>query len=436
LGVQYDDVRKAGAIWKAWSVIQENGRHSKSARTRAEIADFGSDAPRKIARIVQQLRRRTFRFQPAHGIAVKKANKSKKRPLVLAPIENRIVQRAILDVVQQLPAINAKLHQGVNFGGVQGRGVPEAVEAAWKAARANGYYVRTDIQSFFVNVPKEQALGKIFAHVEDLEFQDLMRGATTTELANIAALGRDRELFPLADIGVAQGSSLSPLLCNLLLEELDAMLNCRGVRCIRYIDDFILFAPDRARARAALKSARLHLKERNLDCYDPSESSDKAEEGPTTDHIAFLGCEIWPDRIRPSRDTRRRLMANIAEATSDSLAALHDPVEALLEGHTYIDTLATVGNIVRGWGNTYAFCTDDRLMDDLDRQVDDHLAAFRARYYRELQGRDALDRRRLVGVFSLRDCNRDSSVRRMIEQVLASQTPQPAGTPATAAIES
>src|SRR5262249_47538435 len=134
------------AIWRAWHVVQENGRRSKSARTRAEVADFAASAPKKIQRIAGQLRRGTFRFSPALGIAIAKKNKSAKRPVVLAPIESRIVQRAILDVIQGLPAIQNKLHAGRNFGGIEGQGVPEAVAEAFSAARQSGYYIRTDIK--------------------------------------------------------------------------------------------------------------------------------------------------------------------------------------------------------------------------------------------------------------------------------------------------
>ena len=366
-----------------------------------------------------KLQRSKYQFQPAHGVAIPKKNKTDKRPVVMAPIQNRIVQRAILDVVQQIPAIKEKLKRGRNFGGIEGVGVPRAVKEAYLAARQAGYFIRTDIKSFFDNIPRERAIGKITAETKDLEFDELLRRATTTELDNLAELGRDKELFPLEEIGVAQGSSLSPLLCNLLLEDLDEQLNDRGVVCIRYIDDFILFASNRRKALGALTSARRTLRglSQKLDCYDPNERPDKAEEASTATPFRFLGCEIAPDSIRPSRDARKRLIERIQKVLADALSASGKPVAAIRERKSYIDSLHTVSNVIRGWGNTYSFCTDDRLMDDLDRQIDRMLVQFRGQYSRIVARQSAQDKRRLHGVFLLADCNKDEETRSLVKML-------------------
>lgn len=415
MGQLYKRLRKPETIWRAWAAVQENGRTSKSARTRAEIADFAASAPAHITRLIGQLTRGTFKFAPALGIPFKKKDKKTKRPVVLAPVPNRIVQRALLDVIQDIPEIQQKLSRSRNFGGIEGVGVPEAVVEAFKAARRSGYFIRTDIKSFFDNIPRERALKKIVAHTADPEFDEILIRATTTELSNLASLGRDQELFPLEDIGVAQGSALSPLLCNLLLEDVDAAMNGRGIEMIRYIDDLIIFAPTRARARAALRSMRRMLGELGLDCYDPTENADKAEEGVTEGVIHFLGCEIWRDRVRPSKDSRDRLLGKADDVIFATLSAMAHPLKALQDRKTYIDALTSINNIVRGWGNTYSFCNDDRLMADVDDLVSAKLASFRGRFWRNLEGLSATDKRRLIGVFALLDCKRDKDLRMAVE---------------------
>ncbi len=417
MGKLFKQLSKPETIWRAWSVVLENGRTSKSARTRAEIAAFAADAPKLIQKIAWSLPRGRYRFEPAHGVAIPKKNKKDKRPVVMAPISNRIVQRAVLDVVQSIPAIKEKLKRGRNFGGIEGVGVPKAIKEAYLASRAAGHFIRTDIKAFFDNVPRELAIAKIVAETRDPEFDEILRQATTTELSNLSALGRDRELFPLEEIGVAQGSALSPLLCNLLLEDIDEQLNGRGVSCIRYIDDFILFAPDRKKAFLALASARRALQVLNseLDCYDPTQHTDKVEEGSTSTTFHFLGCEIAPDVIRPTRDARKRLLDRVQTLFKNALSATGDPEKAIREHRSYVETLNTASNVIRGWGNTYSFCTDDRLMRDLDRQIDQLLVKFRGQYRRIAEKSEAQDRRRLTGVFLIADCNKDEEIRSLVK---------------------
>jgi len=76
-------------------------------------------------------------FLPQKGIILKTSS-GKKRPVVVAPIESRIVQRAILDTVQLIPEIKEKLTSGHNFGAVPGPefGVPNAIYAATAAVSA------------------------------------------------------------------------------------------------------------------------------------------------------------------------------------------------------------------------------------------------------------------------------------------------------------
>jgi RNA-directed DNA polymerase len=153
VGKLYRKVCKPETLWRAWSVVLENGRTSRSARTRADIAEFAAEAPRHLQSIAWKLQRGKYQFEPAHGVAIPKKNKADKRPVVMAPIPNRIVQRAILDVVQLIPTIKEKLKRGRNFGGIEGVGVPKAVKEAYLAARKAGYFIRTDIKSFFDNIP-------------------------------------------------------------------------------------------------------------------------------------------------------------------------------------------------------------------------------------------------------------------------------------------
>jgi hypothetical protein len=88
----------------AWRVIQRNGQFSNSLDVRTEIAEFSADPTAKLNSLKHRLGRNKFVFGKAKGVPIKKIGPDgnptgKIRPIVLAPLETRIVQRAILNVL-------------------------------------------------------------------------------------------------------------------------------------------------------------------------------------------------------------------------------------------------------------------------------------------------------------------------------------------------
>lgn len=408
-------LRQRDTLWPAWLHVREKARKSTSAETRADAQRFAASEVRNIERIREQLGKGKFKFAPAKPVLIAKPGKKAKRPVVIAPVESRIVQRALLDVIQAQPAIAATLKAGYNFGGVDGHdfGVPAAVRKAQVTAREKSYYIRTDIKSFFTKVPRAIALEKMLEVVADQELRECLKSATDTELQDVLHLGADIHLFPIHDEGVAQGSCLSPLLCNLLLSDFDKAMNDRGVVCIRYIDDFILFSSGRRAAFKALASARKHLQELGLDVYDPESNNQeerrKADHGNVAPGFDFLGCTIRGDVIRPAAKNRDRLREKVQSIFDGALGAMADPVSAAKTRNTYADAIRTAGLIVRGWGNTHSFCTDSQIMKAEDGNLGVLFEKFNQSAKRQLARLDSNDRRRVLGFFLLQDCNVESA---------------------------
>jgi RNA-directed DNA polymerase len=406
-------VRSPDTLSRAWRIVFENSRTSASYTTRAAVADFAPHADKHLRRIKRQLAAGVFRFAPAKGVlAVKKSGSL--RPVVVAPIESRIVQRAILDVVQGIPEIREKLNRRRNFGGIAKVGVPDAVKEAYAAAKATRDFIRTDVKDFFVKIPREQAVCAITNHSRQDDFDDLLRRATETELENIAAISRHRELFPLEGIGVAQGCCLSPLLANLLLEEFDEQMNSRGIRCIRYIDDFILFALSRRKALAALDSAQWMLGQFGLTCYEPGVHG-KAEIGKCDAGFEFLGCHIRLGRVRPGRRTQRELFKKVREQFDQSLRHVGQPDKAWEREVSFVDTLSRVNRMITGWANTYAFCSDDSLFASMDQEIGKAVTAFERRYRRAAAAAGVNDVRDLLGVGRIARAHKDVAFREFVQ---------------------
>lgn len=419
----YASLRQQASLWSAWQAVQQNALQSRSAETAAEAKEFGREIRTHLSRIAAHLRYGRFQFKPQRGVLIQKKGKSSKRPIVVAPIESRIVQRAILEAVHRVPAIDCQLKSGFNFGGVPGSdfGVPRAIVKAHAAIQERTYFIRTDIKSFFMHVPRERAVRQVLDHIDDPDFQRLFENATTTEIEDGQRYGADVGLFPIHDEGVAQGSCLSPLLCNLLLADFDRRMNDRGIVTIRYIDDFLILAPTRAKAFKAYDHARAYLADLGLDAYDPRVPGDasKADSGECRTGIPFLGCQVFPDSVRPSREKTRELKARIRDACAESLTCLANPTEASRHHLTYAETLDRVSKMVRGWANTMAFCTDDRVMNDLDAEISSIVEQYGKGVAMRVRALSPLDRRRALGVFSIADRVTSASRDEILAEVTA-----------------
>jgi RNA-directed DNA polymerase len=401
----------------AWQHVRSNALRSDSAETRAKAKEFEIHATSTLRSIQSKLTRRSFRFAPVRGIVIEKKGASKKRPIVVAPIESRIVQRAILEIVQEIPEVAAKLNAGFNFGGVSGEksGVPSAVKKAFSSFQTHGYFIRTDIRSFFVSVPRRAAVSTVTEHIDDFDFKNLFVAATKTELEDAARYGEDVRLFPLYEQGVAQGSCLSPMLCNLLLSDFDKQMNDRGVVCIRYIDDFVLFAKDQSTAFKAFDSALAHLSRLGLSAYDPRnpEAIGKAEHGSIETPLLFLGCEISRPKMRPSREAFRHLLAEVKSIFDVALKSSKRRGAQSIDGYdsanTYSGAISRASKVIRGWGNTYWFCNDLNLIASLDSEIDKLFAIFHSSFLTSFEKWDSARRRHALGLWRLQDCKSENN---------------------------
>jgi len=395
-------VRRKRTLAKAWRVISSNARSSQSSETRREVDLFALDADVHLDRIQRQLNRNKFRFEPARGVPIPKKGKDTIRPIVVAPIDSRIVQRAIHDVLLTVPKIKALASHPCSFGGVQKTpdqmlgAVPAAIQAVLIGiAEGARFVIRSDISAFFTRIPKPVVISIVSEAIEDPEFLRLFKEALEVELENLAALGIHASDFPLGEVGVAQGSSLSPLMGNLLLYEFDEEMNKGDCRCIRYIDDFLIMARDQESAQKSFSQAATLLKR-----YGLSTSQSKTFRGSIERGFQFLGIEIGNGRIIPTKESRNKLLAKVKERLDASLEELSSSKEckALDRAHTLIRTLTEVSGIVNGWGHHYSFCNEKNVVGQLDMRLDQLIHEYSRRYASVRKSSDWKKSRRMLGV--------------------------------------
>ncbi|WP_152658764.1 reverse transcriptase domain-containing protein [Devosia chinhatensis] len=336
----------------------------------------------------------------------RQSKSAKFRPLVLAPLRSRIVQRAVLEALGTVPGLSRYFDNPNSFGGIKKQtdglsAVPAAVQAVLTAIGNGATHVAfADIRAFFTKIPKPLVTDIIAKVTQDPPFVLLFEDSIRLELSNMAELKEKAQDFPIEAIGVAQGNSLSPLLGNILLHDFDRRMNDGDCVCIRYIDDFIILAPSAAAAKA-----RMRLAISILDEFGMTLSEEKSSTAPlrVSDKFDWLGIEFNNGFVRPSSKAISKLELNVQKRFRESTKGMRDTKrgETIPRKHSLVATLDRVDSIIRGWGKHYRFCNDDALFSRIDAKMAGLVVGFLGEYRDIKRRRDPKDAASLLGMEEL-----------------------------------
>jgi RNA-directed DNA polymerase len=390
----YDRLRTRRSLREAWASVRDNAR-TASEETRREVTSFRQEEDRNLRRIQDDLQKRRFTFRPGKGVPIPRPGK-KPRPVVVSPVANRIVQRALLDELQRLPGTKKFVESEHSFGCVLRKSRADAIAAAQHALESGAtWYIRSDICEFFTRVPRGNAVAEL-AKILDPVAAELLDAATEVELENAAKI--DRALFPTEELGVAQGHCLSPLLGNVVLHDFDLAMNGGGVRCLRYVDDFLILGASRQGVLDAFDRAQCILNELGMVAYDPRADRDKADLGDTRRAFDFLGCSVQRGLVGPNKKSRQRIIGRVQEIVRNAEHNWSVPSEAHAKGASLQRVLYNVGNVLRGWRDSFAFCAQAFVFDGVDQAIAEEMHAFQRRFQRRYRSCAAVDQRLLLGL--------------------------------------
>jgi len=242
---------------KAWAKVRSNG--GCAGGDNISIAMFSPRAPRRLAEISDRLRCGKYQAGPYRVVEVDK-KKGGKRRLMIPSIEDRVVHTALAQVL--MPVLEPQFEES-SFAYRPGRSVTQAVAAIARWRKAGFWHViEADIVGYFDNIRHDLLLTKLE--------QALANWPGAAEIIDLVALILEHQALESGDMGrgVAQGSPLSPLLANLYLDALDETLGGRGVRLVRFADDFVVLCKKRRDAQAALADTSAVLAEHGLEMHE------------------------------------------------------------------------------------------------------------------------------------------------------------------------
>lgn len=206
-------------------VRQNKGSPGMDGMTVDELPGYLSD---HWPGIRKHLLEGTYKPQPVLRKEILKPDGQGTRKLGIPTVLDRFIQQAALQVLQPIWDPTFSTH---SYGFRPGRSAHQAVsEAQSHIAEGYGYVVDIDLEKFFDRVNHDMLMARVVKRVADKRMLKLLRGFLNAGMM-------DNGLGSPTEEGTPQGGPLSPLLSNIMLDDLDRELERRGHRFVRYADD-------------------------------------------------------------------------------------------------------------------------------------------------------------------------------------------------------
>ena len=282
------------------------------------------------------------------------------RVLGIPTVLDRFVQQLLLQVLQPIFDPTFSEH---NYGYRLGRRAHDAVREAQRYLQDGHHWVvDVDLEKFFDRVNHDVLMGKLQNRIADPRMLAIIRRYLT---AGIMVNGVVMERHE----GTPQGGPLSPLLANVLLDEVDQVLERRGHRFVRYADDCNVYVQSERAGEDVLQALRGQYTRLRLRINETKSAVALAWDRK------FLGYSFW---LAKGQMVKCRVAAKALEELKYQVRA----ITARSGGRSLEQTAKDLGSYLRGWKQYFKLAETPRLLRDLDGWIHRRMRALQLKQWK------------------------------------------------------
>ena len=245
-----DNILSRSNMLDAYNQVRANkGSAGIDGITIDEIDDYLHKHWRSIKELIKQ---RKYKPQPVLRVEIPKPDGGV-RQLGIPTVMDRMIQQAIVQVISPIcePYFSEK-----SYGFRPNRSCEHAVIQLLEYLNdGNEWIVDIDLEKFFDTVPQDRLMSLVHNIIQDGDIESLIRKYLHS---GVVINGQRYKTL----VGTPQGGNLSPLLSNIMLNELDKELENRGLRFVRYADDCVIIVGSEAAAKRVMHSISRYIEKR------------------------------------------------------------------------------------------------------------------------------------------------------------------------------
>ena len=266
------------------------------------IEEFEGRLSRELSQLKKDLESWTYEPSPVRRVEIPKPGGAGVRLLGIPTIRDRVLHASIKAVLEP---IFEEVFSDHSYGFRPGRNQRQAVEAAQKIVQSGKeYVVDLDLAQFFDRIHHDRLIHRLGLWVQD---KRVLRLIGLTLRSGVMQNG----VVSVSTEGSVQGSPLSPLLSNVVLDELDKELERRGLEFCRFADDSNIFVKSQKAAERVMQTVTKFIENRLKLVVNREKSKVALSKG-----VKFLGMTIIAGAIAISAKSMERAMDKVKELTS------------------------------------------------------------------------------------------------------------------------